>query len=130
MLGFLLLRVVSLTIDQPTLFDAFAAQVAKEEALARVENNADPQWKTDMLAAIMNVASQSSLFTTDDVWKELDASSSSCTHEPRALGAIMQIAARNGAIVATDNYRPSCRVVCHARPVRIWQSRLSNPQLR
>jgi hypothetical protein len=43
-------------------------------------------------------------------------------HEPRALGALMREAARNGLIEATDRVRPSERPQCHMNPKRVWRS--------
>ena len=113
--------------NQPTLFDAIAASAAKEQALVTVEKNANAQWKIDVFTAINSVARRLKSFTSDDVWKELEGLAASSTHEPRALGAIMRLAAARGVIVPTDSYRPSCRVACHARPVRVWQSLVYNP---
>jgi hypothetical protein len=115
-------------LDQPTLFDAAAAEAAKIAAITKVERNADPAWKVEMLGAVAAVARRMHKFTSDDVWEELHGSSDADTHEPRALGAIMKKAATAGIIVATSEYRPSCRVACHARPVRVWRSLVCEAQ--
>jgi predicted nucleic acid-binding Zn ribbon protein len=44
--------------------------------------------------------------------------------EERALGAIMQRAARQGWIAPTDRTRKSIRPACHARDLRVWRSLL------
>jgi hypothetical protein len=43
-------------------------------------------------------------------------------HEPRALGAMMVQASRDGIISATDRTRNSLRPVCHSNPKRVWKS--------
>lgn len=60
-------------------------------------------------------------FTADDVWKLLEPSEAS-THEPRAMGAVMQAAARDHLIEATDRTTQSSLARRHARPVRVWRS--------
>jgi len=107
---------------EPTLFDPVQAEAAADEALARVEAHADPDWKDRAYAIIFELARVRVEFTTDDVWRELGQAGVD-THEPRALGALMRQAAADHVIAPTDRYKPSSRVVCHGRPVRIWRSR-------
>jgi hypothetical protein len=114
--------------NQPSLFDYAEALEAQREAIERVDKNADPQWKIDMLEAVKSVAARLVKFTSDDVWEELANKSDSETHEPRALGAIMKKAASLGIVVGTSEYQPSKRVACHARPVRVWTSLVQQAQ--
>jgi hypothetical protein len=93
----------------------------KEEAINRVESNADPGWMNAAAIAVKRVALKLDTFTTDDVWDELGYVSNT-THEPRAMGAVMRNAARAGIITATSGYRTSKRGECHGRPVRVWTS--------
>jgi hypothetical protein len=109
-------------MEQPGLFDPAQAAEAANEALAKVEAHADPDWKDRARGIIHELARVRVEFTTDDVWKEL-ALAGVETHEPRALGALMREAAGAHIIAATDRYRPSARVACHGRPVRVWRSR-------
>lgn len=99
--------------------DIFAALEARDEALGRVEANADERWKAEALAAVRHLARMLPEFTTDDVWARLG---DSYPHEPRALGAVMKTAAAAGLIEPTDRIRTSHRPECHARPVRVWRS--------
>ena len=102
-----------------TLLDILnEVEAAKQEAIDRVERNADPDWKTTALNVVAELAASRATFTTDDVWEHLDCT----THEPRALGAIMQKAHRLGLIQPTGAYTQSSRVACHGRPVRVWRS--------
>lgn len=106
--------------DQGDLLDLAAAMQARDEAVTRVGSNADPDWYDHALDAVWALAILLDEITTDDVWDAIGHAAS--THEPRALGAVMQSAARAGYVKATDRYRPSARAACHARPVRIWAS--------
>ena len=110
--------------EQPNLFDAIASVAAKNEGMNRVEANADPQWKIDMINAVRKVASRQQFLTSDDIWKELSVSSIASTHDPKVMGAMVKKAAKLGLITPTDKYVPSTRVVAHARPIRIWLSNL------
>lgn len=103
------------------LLDLLAAQQAKAEAIERVRENAKPEWKEAAAQAIRRLALRLDTFTTDEVWEAL-AEYPQATHEPRALGALMQDAAKLGLIKASANYRPSARPACHSRPVRVWVS--------
>lgn len=96
---------------------------AKEDAIAEAEEHANSAWRETALAVVWNVARYSRLFTTDLVWADL-AHQPVATHEPRAMGAIMQAAAREGTVRATERYWPSTRAKCHGRPVRVWESRI------
>lgn len=97
------------------------AIAAADEAIARVYENADVPWTVTALRVIAHVASTKGTFTTDDVWDEL-ATTGASTHEPRAMGAMMRIAVREGLIVGTSTYLPSVRSTCHGRPVKVWEA--------
>lgn len=103
------------------LLDLLAAQEAKAEAIQRAGAHARPEWKEAAARVIHDLALTLETFTTDQVWEAL-ANYPQATHEPRALGALMQEAAKAGAISATNEYRNSARPACHSRPVRVWRS--------
>lgn len=100
-----------------TLFDE--AGQARDEALARVEAHAAPDWMTACRAVVLRVAAGHE-FTTDHVWAWLLVNEAK-THEPRAMGAVLRQLAREGVIVKTGVYRPSKRRECHARPIPVWR---------
>jgi hypothetical protein len=102
--------------------EAEGAESARDEAIAQVEANADREWKTAALGAVRWLAANRVEFTSDDVWRLLPDQSAATTHEPRALGAVMRKAARDGLVRKTDRVVNSTRVECHARPVAVWQS--------
>ena len=97
-----------------TLFDA---EEARDEALARVEAGAG-DWVQRARDTVLMVSLARFDFTTDDVWDVLGEDRPA---EPRALGAVMKQLALEGRIRATGEYRKSCRVDCHARPVAVWR---------
>lgn len=101
--------------------DLFTALRAADDAVARVDANADPAWMATALDTIKRIAALQDRFTTDDVWLALDPHDEA-THEPRAMGAVMRRAAKMGWVAPTRDYRPSSRPACHARPVRVWGS--------
>lgn len=92
----------------------------RDEAISQVESAMDRQWKHIALAAVRVLAERGDPFTTDDVWAKVEGLSLATTHEPRAMGAVMQRAAKLGLIKATDRTVQSRRPRCHARPVRVW----------
>ncbi len=101
-------------MTQDTLF------AARDEALERVDEHADEDWKAHASDVIAMTAADLDEFTAEDVWARLDPALS--THEPRALGALMKRAAAAGVIVATDQWRVSSRTACHNRPMRVWRA--------
>lgn len=113
------LSMKGVNMSQLSLFDAIQA---REEAIEQVERNAEPEWKQACRDAIRELAIAKAEFTTDEVWEYLEAEQVELPHEVRAMGALMLNAARQGLIVASDRYRNSARVACHARPVRVWVS--------
>jgi hypothetical protein len=105
-------------------FDAAAARDARDEAIQRVDEHAEKRWKAAALNAVRFIAEKRDAFTTDAVWWLLDQQDIEPPHEERALGAIMQRAARQGWIEPTDRTRKSVRPACHARDLRVWRSLL------
>lgn len=110
---------------QPNLFDMLAAIEAADAAIEQVDFNADPTWKKAADKAIRHVAVTRREFSTDDVWEVLYELAIEPPDEPRALGAAMRRAARDGFIVATDRVVRSARPECHTRPIRVWRSLVS-----
>jgi hypothetical protein len=108
---------------QGDLLDLAAAHAAADKAVTRVGQHADPAWADSVLHHIWTIATSSPEMTTDDVW--VLVADDTRTHEPRALGSLMRRAASEGWIYATDSYVPSQRAACHARPVRVWRSRIA-----
>lgn len=94
-----------------------------DDAVEQVGEAADPTWRRVALLAVEAVAVEREEFSTDHVWTYLEGCGVK-THEPRALGAIMRSARAKAVAAATDRYVPSTRPECHARPVRVWRSKV------
>lgn len=105
--------------DEPIL-DAAAGELLKQEAIDRVRENADDDWKSEAFCAVFEIAGVKSEFTTDDVWVALGGRCG--THDPRAMGAVMTDAASAGICVKSSRVTPSKRKQCHKRPISIWIS--------
>jgi len=92
----------------------------KNEAIDRVEEAADESWKNVALRAVKWRAKKGVNFTTDHVWAALEDAGVSPPKEPRAMGAIMRKAVREGLIVSTPKTEISTKESNHKRPVRVW----------
>lgn len=99
--------------------DLFSGERLADAAIEQVKESADGHWYLAAIYAVKKLAHSCREFTTDDVWPRLDKEE---THERRALGAVMREAVERGWIKATDVHRKSRRPACHARPVRVWAS--------
>ena len=102
------------------LLDLITATTTKHQAINQVQQNADPTWMATIHQLIQHIATTTTTFTSDDLWHAIENQQLPIPHEPRALGAAMRQAHRDGLIQPTANYRPSHRVACHARPIRVW----------
>lgn len=105
------------------------AEVEGDRAIERVaRGRTTPEWFGHAHKAVRRVARSLDTFTTDDVWCELEVGArirgfDPAPPEPRAMGAVMRWAVREGWCVATEDYRRSERPECHARPLLVWRSR-------
>jgi len=79
-----------------------------------------PDWYNQAEIAVQRLVRQGTYFTTDDVWELLKESGLS-TPEPRALGSVIRLFARDRQIVATGSYSKSTRPECHRRPLAVWR---------
>lgn len=96
------------------------ATIARDEAIARVEGNADVLFMNAAANAIEQAAKTMPEFTTDDVEPLCMISA----REPRAWGAAMMKAAKAGMIEQTDRIRRSNRKQSHCRPKQVWISKI------
>lgn len=109
-------------MEQQSLFDSLKAVAITQEAIDRVEENANDQWMEEAGKVVQMLALQFHGFTTDDVWEWMqDVHPHLGTHDNRAMGAVMRRAARNNICVPTDRYVKSARPSCHHRPIRVWR---------
>ena len=99
--------------------DLLTTRAQAREAIQRVEEHADPDWKTDAYEAIRRTCERMPEFISDDVWT---VGGLTGTREDRALGPVFLRAKRDGLCVKTDRVRPSVR--SHAAGKPIWVSRI------
>lgn len=104
-------------MTQTSLDEALAA---RDEAVDRVEENAHAEWLAFALLTVRHLGLLGGEFSTDQVWERLDMFDVH-THEPRAMGAVMKRAVRDGLIEPTGRYVRSSRRECHARPVQTYR---------
>jgi hypothetical protein len=103
--------VTQLTLDQ--------ARADRDQAMHRVEQHADPDWKRDALLAVRRTCLAMPEFICDDVW-ELGRLREPL--ESRALGPVIRRAAKLGWCSRTDRVAPSVR--SHGSPKPLWRSNL------
>lgn len=96
----------------------------RDEALDRVEENANAEWFAVALQVIQDLAEKLDKVTSDDVWEQLKNHPEVQTHQPSAMGAIFRKACNLNLISATDTFISSKRPSSHARPIRVWESKL------
>lgn len=104
---------VARTTEQPNLFET------KEQAIARVESNANGEWLEAARTACLRVANAKPTFTSDDVWDVLEWQNAT-THEPKAMGAVLAGLSKAGLIRKTGRYRPTRRAIAHGRDLAEW----------
>lgn len=106
------------------------AEAARDEAIARVENNANQDWLDAFRRALERVARGRLHFNTDPVWEEFEREyPQPKQHEPRAAGAVVVKAMRDGVISPTDMFWASNRKSCHKRPLRVYRSLIFDGEL-
>lgn len=80
--------------NQPSLLDALAAA---DEAIRRVDENADEGWKRAAGLAVFQRAKMGQPFTTDDIMEDL-SDMGVVTHDNRALGPVIRRALQTAII--------------------------------
>lgn len=95
---------------------------AADEAVVQVDEHAPDSWIDRALQAVRDVAIRHQFFTTDAVWDKLGRD----IGEPRAMGAVMRRAQKQGVCEATQRYQASHRTERHGGPMRVWRSLVVN----
>ena len=100
------------------------AVAAREEAIARVDANADRKWKAAYYASIIWCARELDALTTDDVRDRMkDHFPELSTPTPSASGPIIRRAATNG-IISKTNHQNMTRDKIRHRDLTVWYSLL------
>lgn len=103
------------------VLDAARGEIAKEEAISRVEANASRAWLDIAYVCVVGLCRWRSEITTDDVWLDLFGRDVPDPHEPRAMGPVMRKAVTRGHLRPTSTFRPSAMPQNHRRPVRVYE---------
>lgn len=97
----------------------------RDEAMFRVEANADKSWKELANLCGWTLALEREYLTSEDVLDRLARQFPNVTtHDRRAIGPVMQGLKRAGAIRPTERFIQSRFAQRHAGPVRVWASTL------
>ena len=105
---------------QLALFDPVAGELARDEGIERASEGAGEEWFRDAYRAVVELARSCDAFTSDHVW----ATGLRKPEEPRALGAVMLRAQKDGVIEARREFRQTAQASRHRAPVRVWRSLL------
>lgn len=95
------------------------ARRERDEAIERVDEHADDEWKEVALDCVRQLCRQHALFTSDEVLELLETKPVT-THDTRALGPVMLKAVRDGLIEKSGRLLPSRRR--HMAPIFEWRS--------
>lgn len=110
-------------LEQESFFDPDPGATLRDEALDRVELNADERWILVARGILVQIATRNSRFTADDVAEKLlESVPEITTHEPRAMGAVFRWAHREKIAEPTPDYVPTRRAQGHKGPRRVWKS--------
>lgn len=97
---------------------------AVTDALERVERHADREWFAAALKLGELLAFEKERWTTDDLWSAIeDTYPDLCTHDNRAMGAVMRKLKYQNVIRPSTLYVQSTRMSRHQAPIRVWMSR-------
>jgi hypothetical protein len=102
---------------------------AKHKAIATADRAASSEWKRLMLHLTHNIALRHDEFTADDVFEAYEAlpGQKPVTHEPRAFGAVILAAVKQGLCENTGRMLESRRKHVHRSKGTVWRSLLRNP---
>jgi hypothetical protein len=107
-----------------TLFDPEEGRRRRDEAMHRAEGGAPVDWVKVAYDAVVNVARSRPEFTSEHVIEYLAAAGTPWPREPRALGAVMNRAAKRRVAFPTDRTMRALRKERHSGTVRIWRSNI------
>ena len=106
--------------------------VSVQIGMKQADDNADPNWKREVDAAIREVALTYPVFTADEVVAELERNKFHfTTHNQAALGPrLKEVSKTLGWMKASDQVRRSVRKVSHGNLLRVWESQIFVSQIQ
>lgn len=94
-------------------------QLLTDQSINLAGAGANSAWWVEARAALKFLCERGTPFTTDAMWYLLDHSTVK-TRDPRASGALIRAACKDGLIRRTGEYHNSIRKECHRRPLAVW----------
>ena len=104
---------------QQQLFPGMSAKELRDEAIARVANNAGHSWHTQAMN-VFHTLPASSEFTGEELRLECEKNDVH-PHHHNAWGAYIMHLKRNGLIASTGKYRNMQTAKSHARRTEIYR---------
>lgn len=105
-----------------TFDEAVEAVKEKSEAIQRVADHTQDEWKRVALQKLEHLCSIMPELTVDDLREEMKILPE--PREPRVYGYVMTEGAKNDWCIPTERTRKSERKACHRRPQMVWSSLL------
>lgn len=100
--------------------DLFEARQERDKKIESVTLNATTEFHEIVREIVMTIILIHNHFTADDVWEEFEKRPPrGLSSDPRALGGVLKIMAKEGFIRATGSWQPSKRR--HAAPIMVWE---------
>ena len=96
---------------------------AREEAVRRVDDHMEAWWREEAFKSADRVMRRLEVFTTDDIWIDLDKRGIQAPHEPRAMGPVARMLVRSGEVEWTGAYSQSVIPRGHGRTVKMYKVR-------
>ena len=112
------------TVEQT--FDEYLSDAVKQDALARVEENAEPGFLDKATELVHEIASRQHTLTAEDVTRAALEFGLEW-HEPRAIANALLRAKREGWIETTSEHVRCTRPERNGGFQRVWRSRLVMP---
>jgi len=98
------------------------AERLRDEGMERAADHAEreiPEWRNEARRILEITAALHRNFTSEDIKIQADIRGLPRPPEPRAWGAVIQRAARDG-IIRKVGWADSTSRTCHCRPMQLW----------
>ena len=93
----------------------------REECIGRVTDHMKREWKIAALKSADRVMRRMEVFTTDDIWIDLEKRNVERPHEPRAMGSIIRILTDGEEIEWTKAITTSRLPWANGRTIKIYK---------
>ena len=93
---------------------------AREKSVAQVKDHTEAWWREEAFRSADRVMRRMEVFTTDDIWIDLEKRGVDPPHEPRAMGPVTRSLVANGEVEITG-HTISNIPRGHGRTVKIYK---------